>query len=179
MWWWCDPWEDDWYYVGPGPDGIQGTDDDFYAIAWDPDMPTYNGDDEIVIGFGMALWYDENYEELTQQSAKRYRENYEPKVILDLGKGTEYEVDLRISPVVYVSQADNEFHPGWRVFFYRVGTVFRAGELRDIIGSGEHTFTFIVDDWEGVFNTDDLLALYKFLGILPPDAPNAFRFNLS
>ncbi|MFX1341242.1 MAG: hypothetical protein ACFFAL_00965 [Promethearchaeota archaeon] len=180
MYWWCEPFDDEWVWVGPGPDEIPGTEDDIWFYDWNPDMPSYNGDEGIVIGFGMGIFYDEEYQELNQESAKRFREETECRVIIDAGTPDAYEVDLRISPVVYNPQVTNPFVEGWRVYFYRVGAVFKPGELREIIGSGEHTMLLMINDWEfGAWNSDIDISWAKFFGDLPPAAPDTCWFELT
>jgi len=175
MYWWCEPFDDEWVWVGPGPDGIPDTEDDIWFYDWNPDMPTYNDDEGMVIGFGMGVFADEEGNPLTQKSAKRYRENTIIKVIIDAGPD-EYEVDLRISPVVYNPKATTD--PDWPVYFYRVGAVFKPGELREILGTGVHTFLLIINDYSGDWNSDDDIFWFKFFGDLPQAAPDTCLFNL-
>ncbi len=158
MYWWCDPFDD-----------LQA------GVPWDPELPDYNGDDEIVIGFGMGLDRDYAGNPLTQKTAKEVQESIELKIIIDWDTETPYEVDLRISPVVYIPHSGDE---GWPVYFYRVGTVFRAGELKAIIGPGPHTLKLVFVDIFGEWNSDMDVAFLKMIGVLPPEAPDTCWFNL-
>jgi hypothetical protein len=175
MYWWCDPFDDDWLPIDPGPDGEYGTEDDIYWYFWDDDMPEYDGNDEIVIGWGMGLVYDNSFQPLTQQTAKEVQKTIEVAVIID----GWYEVDLRISPVVYVPHAYNNYEEGWPVYFYRVGAVFRAGELKEIIGTGVHEFKLVINDFFTDWNSDDEIAMWKFFGLLPAEAPDTCLFELT
>jgi hypothetical protein len=166
MYWWCEPFDDEWVY-----DEVNG----IWYYDWDPDMPTYDGDEGIVIGFGMGVFTDEDGNPLTQKSAKRYRDNTIIKVIIEAGSD-DYDVDLRISPIVYNPKATTD--PDWPVYFYRVGAVFKPGELREIIGTGEHTFLLIINDYSGDWNSDVDIFWFKFFGDLPQAAPDTCLFNL-
>jgi hypothetical protein len=170
MYWWCEPFDDEWVWIDPP--GIE-------VYDWEPDMPLYNGDEGIVFGFGMGLFFDEEFNPLTQKSAKRYRDETILKMIIDFDTPNEYEVELRISPVVYNPHATNPVNENWPVYFYRVGAVFKPGELRDIIGTGQHTLLFVIDDWMGYWNSDMDVAGFKASGYLSPFAPNTCWFELS
>ncbi len=158
FYWWCEPF-----------DNLQAGED------WDPDMPEYNGDDEIVIGFGMSIDRDYDGIPLTQKTAKEMQETIEVKVIIDWETENPYEVDLRISPIVFVPHLGD---PGYPLYFYRVGAVFRAGELKDVIGDGPHSFKFYIIDDSGEWNSDMDIALLKFLGWIPLEAPPTCWFKL-